>query len=128
MATFADKTGPYRVTRYNLYPAVELDGDTAPGYSTGQSIETMEKLASGLPQGFATEWTDIAFQHAHVQAVVAQLRKLGRAGTGDVEPGARPAGRRANDADVGHPRTGSRDDGRHISGCAGGDGVAVDVE
>jgi multidrug efflux pump subunit AcrB len=62
VATFQDKTGPYRVTRYNLYPAVELDGDTAPGYSTGQSIETMEKLASSLPQGFATEWTDIAFQ------------------------------------------------------------------
>jgi hydrophobe/amphiphile efflux-1 (HAE1) family protein len=62
VATFQDKTGPYRVTRYNLYPAVELDGDTAPGYSTGQSIKTMEELASSLPQGFATEWTDIAFQ------------------------------------------------------------------
>ncbi|HEU0310042.1 MAG TPA: multidrug efflux RND transporter permease subunit [Sphingomicrobium sp.] len=62
VATFADKTGPYRVTRYNLYPAVELDGDTAPGFSTGQSIKTMDKLASSLPQGFATEWTDIAFQ------------------------------------------------------------------
>jgi hydrophobe/amphiphile efflux-1 (HAE1) family protein len=62
VATFQDKTGPYRVTRYNLYPAVELDGDTAPGYSTGQSIKTMEKLAASLPQGFATEWTDIAYQ------------------------------------------------------------------
>ncbi|HET9335158.1 MAG TPA: multidrug efflux RND transporter permease subunit [Sphingomicrobium sp.] len=62
VATFADKTGPYRVTRYNLYPAVELDGDTAPGYSSGQSIGTMERLASSLPQGFATEWTDIAYQ------------------------------------------------------------------
>ena len=62
VATFADKTGPYRVTRYNLYPAVELDGDTVPGYSTGQSIKTMDKLASSLPQGFATEWTDIAYQ------------------------------------------------------------------
>jgi hydrophobe/amphiphile efflux-1 (HAE1) family protein len=62
VATFSDKTGPYRVTRYNLYPAVELDGDTAPGYSSGQSISTMERLASSLPQGFATEWTDIAFQ------------------------------------------------------------------
>jgi len=41
VATFQDKTGPYRVTRYNLYPAVELDGDTAPGFSTGQSISTM---------------------------------------------------------------------------------------
>src|SRR3546814_7075116 len=30
VATFTDKTGPYRVTRYNLFPAVEVDGETAP--------------------------------------------------------------------------------------------------
>jgi multidrug efflux pump subunit AcrB len=46
VATFQDKTGPYRVTRYNLFPAVEIDGDTAPGYSTGQAMKTMEKLAA----------------------------------------------------------------------------------
>jgi multidrug efflux pump subunit AcrB len=45
VATFSDKTGPYRVVRYNLQPAVEIDGDTAPGYSTGQSLTTIEKLA-----------------------------------------------------------------------------------
>jgi multidrug efflux pump subunit AcrB len=32
VATFSDKTGPYRVVRYNLQPAVEIDGDTAPGF------------------------------------------------------------------------------------------------
>jgi hydrophobe/amphiphile efflux-1 (HAE1) family protein len=62
VATFSDKTGPYRVTRYNLYPAVEVDGETAPGTSTGQAMKTMEKLASSLPAGFSTEWTGIAFQ------------------------------------------------------------------
>jgi hydrophobe/amphiphile efflux-1 (HAE1) family protein len=62
VATFSDKTGPYRVTRYNLYPAVEVDGETAPGTSTGQAMNTMEKLASSLPAGFSTEWTGIAFQ------------------------------------------------------------------
>jgi multidrug efflux pump subunit AcrB len=45
VATFQDKTGPYRVVRYNLFPAVEVDGDTAPGYSSGQSLDTMEQLA-----------------------------------------------------------------------------------
>src|SRR6185369_12025027 len=45
VATFQDKTGPYRVVRYNLAPAVEVDGDTAPGFSSGQSLVTMEKLA-----------------------------------------------------------------------------------
>ena len=63
LATFEDKTGPYRVVRYNMFPAVELDGNTAPGFSSGQSLLTMEKLADEtLPAGYSTEWTDIAFQ------------------------------------------------------------------
>ncbi|TCP35639.1 multidrug efflux RND transporter permease subunit [Sphingomonas sp. BK235] len=63
VATFQDRTGPYRVTRYNLYPAVEVDGDTAPGYSSGRSLVTMEKLAHDtLPSGYGAEWTGIAFQ------------------------------------------------------------------
>ncbi len=62
VATFEDRTGPYRVTRFNLFPAVEVDGDTAPGYSTGQALARMEVIARDLPQGFAAEWTDLAFQ------------------------------------------------------------------
>jgi hydrophobe/amphiphile efflux-1 (HAE1) family protein len=76
VATFLDKTGPYRVTRYNLFPAVEVDGDTAPGYSSGQSIATMERLASNLPAGFSGEWTDIAYQQklaGNIAAVIFAL-------------------------------------------------------
>jgi hydrophobe/amphiphile efflux-1 (HAE1) family protein len=62
VATFQDKTGPYRVVRYNLFPAVEVDGDTAPGYSSGASLTSMEKIASTLPAGYGAEWTGIAFQ------------------------------------------------------------------
>jgi hydrophobe/amphiphile efflux-1 (HAE1) family protein len=63
VTTFQDRSGPYRVTRYNGFPAVEIDGDTAPGFSSGQSLKSMEKLAAEtLPPGFATEWTGIAFQ------------------------------------------------------------------
>ncbi|HVJ00200.1 MAG TPA: multidrug efflux RND transporter permease subunit [Sphingomonas sp.] len=63
VATFDSKTGPYRVTRYNLHPAVAVDGDTAPGYSSGRSLTTMEKLADEtLPSGYGHEWTGIAFQ------------------------------------------------------------------
>ena len=55
--------GPYRVPRYNLYPAAEIDGAAAPGYSQGQAIAIMDKLADEtLPQGFATEWTTLALQ------------------------------------------------------------------
>ncbi|RHW19081.1 multidrug efflux RND transporter permease subunit [Sphingomonas gilva] len=76
VATFEDRTGPYRVTRYNLFPAVEIDGETAPGYSTGQSIATMEKLAEDLPAGFSGEWTDIAFQQKAAGNVAALIFAL----------------------------------------------------
>jgi hydrophobe/amphiphile efflux-1 (HAE1) family protein len=61
--TARDVSGPYRVPRYNLYPAAELDGAAAPGYSQGQAIEIMEQLAQKvLPDGFSYEWTTLAFQ------------------------------------------------------------------
>jgi hydrophobe/amphiphile efflux-1 (HAE1) family protein len=56
-------SGPYRVPRYNLYRTAELDGAAAPGYSQGQAIDIMEKLArETLPEGFGHEWTTLAFQ------------------------------------------------------------------
>jgi hydrophobe/amphiphile efflux-1 (HAE1) family protein len=61
--TVTDISGPFRVPRYNLYPAAELDGAAAPGYSQGQALAMMDKLADEtLPAGFATEWTSLAFQ------------------------------------------------------------------
>jgi hydrophobe/amphiphile efflux-1 (HAE1) family protein len=61
--TVRDISGPYRVPRYNIYPAAELDGGAAPGYSQGQAIQIMQRLAAEtLPPGFAYEWTTLAFQ------------------------------------------------------------------
>src|SRR5690348_30344 len=61
--TVRDISGPYRVPRYNLYPAAELDGAAAPGYSQGEAIALMEKLAAEvLPEGFSYEWTTLAYQ------------------------------------------------------------------
>ncbi|MCJ2188193.1 efflux RND transporter permease subunit [Novosphingobium beihaiensis] len=63
VATFKDKTGPYRVVRYNLQRAIEVDGSVAPGYSTGQALSTMERIADEtLPSGYGHEWTGIAYQ------------------------------------------------------------------
>jgi HAE1 family hydrophobic/amphiphilic exporter-1 len=56
-------TGPYRVFRYNLYPAAEVQGDTSAGHSSGQSIRAMMDAAkSVLPSGFGYEWTELAYQ------------------------------------------------------------------
>jgi hydrophobe/amphiphile efflux-1 (HAE1) family protein len=74
VATFRQITGPYRVPRYNLFPAAEVQGSTLPGFSTGQAIAAMEGLiATNLPAGFGFEWTEIALQEkiAGNTAVVA---------------------------------------------------------
>ena len=61
--TVRDISGPYRVPRYNLYPTAEVDGAAAAGYSQGQAIQIMEKLAAeALPEGFGYEWTTLAYQ------------------------------------------------------------------
>jgi HAE1 family hydrophobic/amphiphilic exporter-1 len=63
VAQFRDITGPYRVPRYNLYPAAEIQGGVLPGTSTGTALATMERLsAEHLPDGIGFEWTDLAYQ------------------------------------------------------------------
>ena len=56
-------TGPYRVLRYNLFPSAEIQGDTAPGRSSGQAMAAMERLAAErLPAGYGFEWTELSYQ------------------------------------------------------------------
>jgi hydrophobe/amphiphile efflux-1 (HAE1) family protein len=63
VATFMNKTSPYRVPRYNLYPAAEVMGAAAPGVASGTAMERMEELAKEvLPPGVAFEWTDLSHQ------------------------------------------------------------------
>jgi len=63
VATFRDTTGAYRVARYNLYPAAEVQLGLQRGFSSGQGIAALEKLAAErLPSGFGFEWTEIALQ------------------------------------------------------------------
>jgi hydrophobe/amphiphile efflux-1 (HAE1) family protein len=67
-----DISGPYRVPRYNLYPAAELDGAPAPGYLQGQAIDLMQKLAAEtLPPGFSYEWTTLAYQQLRAGSTAA---------------------------------------------------------
>jgi len=51
------------VMRYNGYPAAEINGAPAPGYSSGQGEALMSKIAdNSLPRGMAYEWTDLTYQ------------------------------------------------------------------
>ena len=55
--------GPDRVMRYNGFPAAEINGAAAPGYSTGQSESAIAKvLNEQLPNGMKYEWTELTYQ------------------------------------------------------------------
>ena len=61
------RTGPDRVVRYNLYPAADINGDTARGVSSGEALAEVEQLADKiLPAGMTYEPTDIAYQQKQV--------------------------------------------------------------
>lgn len=56
-------TGPDKITRYNMYPAAEINGSTLPGVSSGQAIQLMTDLFEReLPPGFDFEWTELSLQ------------------------------------------------------------------
>jgi multidrug efflux pump len=56
-------TGPDRVFHYNVYLAADVNGQAAPGFSSGQASAAMERvLAQALPAGYGYEWTELALQ------------------------------------------------------------------
>ena len=50
-------SGAMQTVRYNGYPAMRIAGGAAPGYSTGDAMAEMERMAAQLPVGFGFEWT-----------------------------------------------------------------------
>ncbi|MFN3886782.1 MAG: efflux RND transporter permease subunit [Aquabacterium sp.] len=53
-------TGQMQAVRYNGYPAMRISGDAAAGYSTGQAMEEIERMAAKLPPGIGIEWTGLS--------------------------------------------------------------------
>ena len=55
--------GPALISLYNLYPSSSINGMTAAGFSSGQSLQTMDDLtARSLPPGMKSEWTAMSYQ------------------------------------------------------------------
>ncbi len=60
VASIKEVSGPIMITRYNTYPAAAINGNTAPGFSSGQAISTIQTLADQeLPNSMKYEWTEI---------------------------------------------------------------------
>lgn len=63
MVEITPTTGPDRVMRYNGYMSAELNGNPAPGFSSDQARDAMEKILNeNLPEGIAYEWTEVTYQ------------------------------------------------------------------
>ncbi len=61
MANIRDVSGPVLIMRYNMYPAAAINGSPAPGTSSGQAIDRMEKIVNrSLDQSMRYEWTELA--------------------------------------------------------------------
>lgn len=66
LADIRETSGPTLVQRYNMYVSVPLQGNAAPGVSTGEAIEKMQQLAAKtLPPGTTYEWTELSYQETH---------------------------------------------------------------
>ncbi len=62
LVDISERNGPLVLTRYNMYPAATVQGSAAPGYSSRQGIDIMERLADReLPPALRYEWTDMSY-------------------------------------------------------------------
>ncbi|HAT1596078.1 TPA: multidrug efflux RND transporter permease subunit [Legionella pneumophila] len=78
VAQIENTVAPSRMPRFNLYPAIDLQGDVSPGYSSDEALATMEKLAkNNLPDGIGYEWTEIAYQQKMVGNTAVMAFTLG---------------------------------------------------
>jgi multidrug efflux pump len=61
-ATVEWAKGPTQIAGFNYYPAVRISGEAKPGFTSGDAIAEMERLAGKLPRGFGYEWTGQSLQ------------------------------------------------------------------
>ena len=54
--------GSPKLERYNAFSSINIWGEPAPGYSTGDAMRAMEEIAAKLPQGTGYEWTGLSYQ------------------------------------------------------------------
>lgn len=68
--------GPTQVVRYNSYDTIRISGSAAPGYSSGQAMDEMQRIMAELPDGFGFEWTGLSYQEIQAGAQAPILMAL----------------------------------------------------
>ncbi|MDX3883883.1 MAG: efflux RND transporter permease subunit [Sphingomonas sp.] len=69
-------SGSPQLQRYNGYPAMTISGQAAPGRSSGEAMDEMERLAQQLPDGFDFEWTGTSYEERQSAGQVGALLGL----------------------------------------------------
>jgi hydrophobe/amphiphile efflux-1 (HAE1) family protein len=65
---------PPLIYRYNQFASVQINGNAAPGFSSGDAMAAMERLAAKtLPDGYAYEWSSMSFQERQAAGKVSYL-------------------------------------------------------
>jgi HAE1 family hydrophobic/amphiphilic exporter-1 len=73
-----EATAPQVISHFNLFRSAEISGTAAPGFSSGQAIEEMERLgASALPQGFGYAWSGISLEEIKAGGQSAAIFGIG---------------------------------------------------
>ena len=63
LVSLSSTLGPETIRRYNLYRAAQVNGEAAPGYSSGNAIAAMQRVAAQvLPGGMTFEWSGVTLQ------------------------------------------------------------------
>ena len=71
-------TGAQTITHYNLFRSIEINGVAAPGYSSGQAIAAMERIASDvLPRTMGFEWSGISLEEISAGGLAPIIFGLG---------------------------------------------------
>ena len=70
------RTGPQRLDRFNGFPTATIQGEAAPGHSSGDALTAIANLASQLPKGFGYEWYGPAYEQLKAGAGVLTLYAL----------------------------------------------------
>jgi len=65
--------GPPRLERYNAVPAMNIQGEPAPGFSSGDAMRAMEELTERLPPGIAFQWTGLSYQERMAESQAGML-------------------------------------------------------
>ncbi|GAC1578400.1 MAG: efflux RND transporter permease subunit [Candidatus Elarobacter sp.] len=77
LVKITQQPAPPTITHFNLYRSISISGSPAPGHGSGEALATMERYASHLPPGFATEWSGISREQKEGGSQAALIFGLG---------------------------------------------------